>query len=531
MNIRPTERFALLLIGALLVLRALYLFTHAVDSDEPQNLHVVYQWAKGQLPYRDTFDNHTPLLHALFLPFAGLVGENANVVLLARLFLVPISFGSVWLFYVLCRRLFDRPVALWSVAITLALADWSLKSIEFRPDILWMFCWFAALCVIVRPERRPTTTAFFLAGLLLGAAGASSVKTAFLLPALGLGWAVTWAFSTSFREAYPWPTIVRCSLASILGLAIVPGAIAAFFASQGAFDDMLTCIYAVNKDPFLTERSWIAFVLFPVAFAVTFYLVRPGGLRPGYRGAVFLSAAAFTLAIIGFAPFEALAKQTLLPAYPLLIATACQIALTFRPWSDREVNVGGGIVASALTLAMLVGSPPLADGTAPQREMLAAVLDHTQPTDHVLDRKGETVFRPRPVYLAYVRSTTREMNAGGLEAPDPSRLRETATAYAIEHTSSYTEDMKDHVRENYLSTTGEQLRVAGAILKPSFEDGRWIDRLPIEIPGDYLIIEPDGTTTTHRIESAEPEVFEFPDREQRTLFWKPAYDSGLRPEI
>jgi hypothetical protein len=90
-----SEKLPLILIGGLLALRALYLFTHGVDSYEPQNLHVVYRWWKGDLPYLGQFDNHTPLLHWMFLPFAALVGENANVVVLARLALVPLSFGAV----------------------------------------------------------------------------------------------------------------------------------------------------------------------------------------------------------------------------------------------------------------------------------------------------------------------------------------------------------------------------------------------------------------------------------------------------
>ncbi len=484
-NLRPTERTTLFIIGALLLLRALYLFTHGVDSDEPQNLHVVYQWAHGYLPYRDTFDNHTPLFHALFLPFIALIGENANIIVLVRLALVPLSFGILGLIYILFRQLFDRTVALWSLAVTLALADWSLKSIEFRPDVLWAFLWFAALLVLVRPDLPVRPRTFFLAGILLGASAAASVKTVFLLPALAVGWGAAWAFSASFRQAHPWSIIWRCLIASVLGFAIVPAAVAAFFAAQGALPDMLRCIYSINKDPFLTERSWIFFAAFPFSLALAAWIsFRPrSDSRSAYRSAVFLTAATYTLLIIGFAPFEALAKQTFLPAYPLLLAAACQLVLTIRPWRDWQINALGGTACGGLTIAMLIGSPPLADGTAPQRELLAAIIEHTNPGDTVMDLKGETLFRRRPVYLAYVGNTSRAMEAGDLPAPDPARLRVTATAYAVESTSSLPEAMQNFIRENYLSTTGNQLRVAGKILKPSFDAGHWIERTPVAIPG------------------------------------------------
>ncbi len=523
---RPTERAALTVIGALLVLRAIALFTHGVDSDEPQNLHVIYRWAAGDLPYRDVFDNHTPLFHFLFLPFAWIVGENPNVVVLARLTLIPLSFGSVALLYLLFRRLCDRRTALWSLAITLALADWALKSIELRPDILWMFLWFAALLALVRPAGTPR---FFLAGLLLGASAAASVKTAFLLPALAIGWAGAWALSSDFRASFPWSAIIRRALAAVFGFAIVPGLVAAYFASQGALDEMLYSIYSINKDPFLTDRSWIFFVGLPFAIALTALLTREGTLRAAYQGAVFLTAAAYTLAIIGFGPYESLAKQTFLPAYPLLIAVACQFVFTIRPWRDWQINAIAGTTCLGLTLAMVIGSPPWQVGSAEQRALLTAVLAHTKPDDPVMDLKGETIFRRRPVHLIYVGNTTREMEAGNLAAPDPSRLATTGTGFAIERTSSFPAEMREFLRENYLSTTENQLRVAGKILKPSFESGKWIERLPIAIPGDYVIVENDVVTDTLTLVATPEHVFEFPDRPQRTLFWRSAWEDGLRP--
>ncbi len=526
MRFTRTERTALFVIAALLVLRAVSIFTHGVDSDEPQNLHVIYRWAAGDLPYRDVFDNHTPLLHLLLLPFAWIVGENPNVVVLARLTLIPVSFGSVALLYFLFRRLLDRPVALWALAVTLALADWSLKSIELRPDILWMFLWFAALLALVRPDRTPR---FFLAGLLLGASAAASVKTAFLLPALAIGWAGAWALSREFRATFAWPAILRRALAAALGFAVVPGLVAAYFAGQGALDDMLYGIYAINKDPLLTDRSWIFFVGLPLTVGLAALFTRRADLRQAYRAAVFLTAAAYTLAIIGFGPYESLAKQTFLPAYPLLIAAACQFVLTVRPWRDWQITLIAGSACLGLTTAMLVGSPPWRDGTADQRDLLTAVLAHTSPDDHLMDLKGETIFRRRPVHLVYVGNTTREMEAGNLPAPDPALLGATATGYSIERTSSFPQTMRTFLRENYLSTEGGHLRAAGKILKPSFEDGKWIERLPIAVAGDYVIVEAGQVTDTLTLKTSHEHVFEFLDRPQRFLIWRSAWDSGLRP--
>src|ERR1700676_214435 len=50
------------------------------NSDEPQHLHVVWAWANGMLPYKDVFDNHSPLFQAISAPLFALLGKRADIV-------------------------------------------------------------------------------------------------------------------------------------------------------------------------------------------------------------------------------------------------------------------------------------------------------------------------------------------------------------------------------------------------------------------------------------------------------------------
>ncbi len=95
-------------------------------------------------------------------PLRAAAGETPMSLLLARLAQIPLSFGVVALFYGLARRLADRTTALWATALTLALADWSLKAVEFRPDVLWTALWFGALWVLV--AGKPGWRVFLPAG-------------------------------------------------------------------------------------------------------------------------------------------------------------------------------------------------------------------------------------------------------------------------------------------------------------------------------------------------------------------------------
>src|SRR5205814_4504605 len=91
-------------------LRVLYLFHHQVDSDEPQHLHVAWAWTKGLVPYRDVFDNHTPLFHHLAAPFVALAGERADIVLLARFAMLPFFAAALALVASIGRAVFGPRV-------------------------------------------------------------------------------------------------------------------------------------------------------------------------------------------------------------------------------------------------------------------------------------------------------------------------------------------------------------------------------------------------------------------------------------
>ena len=67
-----------------------------MDSDEPQHLHVVWNWSQGRVAYRDFFDNHTPLFHLLMAPLLCLLGERADILNVMRLFVIPFYLVSIW---------------------------------------------------------------------------------------------------------------------------------------------------------------------------------------------------------------------------------------------------------------------------------------------------------------------------------------------------------------------------------------------------------------------------------------------------
>src|SRR2546428_3591093 len=179
------ERRALLaLSAATLLLRVAYAFAYPVDSDEPQHLHIAWAWTKGLLPYRDVFDNHAPLFHALSAPLVAIIGENPRILLLMRLAMIPIFAAALGGSYSLGRSLFGARVGAWAALLCGLGPTFFFKSVEYRADVLWAALWVLAMAALL--GWRLDTRRAFRGGLLAGACLAVSLKTVMLLSALGI---------------------------------------------------------------------------------------------------------------------------------------------------------------------------------------------------------------------------------------------------------------------------------------------------------------------------------------------------------
>jgi Dolichyl-phosphate-mannose-protein mannosyltransferase len=233
------------------------------------------------------------------------------------------------LIYLIARRFADRELALRTLATTLAFADWSLKSVEFRPDVLWSCLWFLAVYIVSKEGEQLNIARFFLAGFTLGGALCASIKTAFLLPALALGWLGAWFLCADLRRCLPPKNAGYGAVLAAAGFVMPPAALFGWLSSQGASAEILKfCLFEVNRAAFEPGRILLAPLLGSIC-----PVARLENKTKGCRGNCdrdFLSVSALPVALIGFSP--ELRKQTLLPAYPLLILFA---------WQSRPISCVG----------------------------------------------------------------------------------------------------------------------------------------------------------------------------------------------
>jgi len=148
-----------------------------VDSDEVEHLHVSWLVAQGLTPYRDFWQNHSPLFWYLLAP-AVAAFQSASVLVFARilaaaLFLAVAAASGWW-----CWRVYRSRAAAIAAALIVLAPGVRLEGAWLRPDQLAALLAVAALAVVA--AGRPSPLQALLAGAALGLSVCLTPKTSLL---------------------------------------------------------------------------------------------------------------------------------------------------------------------------------------------------------------------------------------------------------------------------------------------------------------------------------------------------------------
>jgi hypothetical protein len=477
---------ALLLLGA--ALRIVMAWRFRVASDEPQHLHVVWAWVRGALPYRDVFDNHMPLFHLLSAPALLVVGERPTAVLWMRLLMLPQWGAALLVTALIGRRLFSPRVGAWSAVLAGFCPLFFFCSLEYRPDVLWTGLWL--LAVLIAIGGAPTARRGFVLGVVLGTAAAVSLKTMLMLLAFGIAAPLTVWLAPAGRR--PWRRALSSGAAAAAGCVLAPGLVAAFFLARGAFGAFLYGTVWHNASPtFETgDRAAVRIVATALMILGTYgarSIVRQAAsLELGLRRAfVLLVVVTYAALLIGLWPLWS--RQDDLPAIPLvaILVTGGLVALR-RPSGTILIALATGIEVAAVVL----------NGSVRLREADRAVAFETDVLrlvhagEPVLDPKGDTVFRRRPIYWV-LEGVTKARMRGGLLADDfAGRLVATHTRVVAGNVENLPPSTRQWVRAHYLRVA-RYPRVGGVLVAGlRFDAVR--GGFEVGIPAEYVIVEPSG---------------------------------------
>jgi 4-amino-4-deoxy-L-arabinose transferase-like glycosyltransferase len=180
---RPYRIIILLLILFAFFFRIPLLEIRYFDPDEFQHLHGAHQIYHGQIPYRDYFDHHTPLLHFILSALYPIFGEEIDIVFAARWLMMVFTAAILYLTYLLTRMLYKDDTGLIAVLFLSYVLMFLEKTIEIRPDVPAVALWLASLIFMVKGIRRNSASFsplwFLFSGLCIGTAIMFTQKSLF----------------------------------------------------------------------------------------------------------------------------------------------------------------------------------------------------------------------------------------------------------------------------------------------------------------------------------------------------------------
>ena len=467
-----------------------------MNSDEPQHLHVAWVVAHGGIQYHDVFDNHSPLFSLAMAPIVRAIGERPDIVVLSRLVMIPLVLTSLALVWLIGARLYSKRVGLWAAAATLVVPDFALASVEYRTDQLWTTAWMATLAALFLGRATPRRA--LLCGIFLGVSFCASMKTSMLAVSLALGWVA--AALLARGGGLSSHRLARLTLAGLGGTILVPGVVAAHFASKGAFQDLAYGTIAHNVVPGLGSwgRASTRILLLPLLLPPLLWIARrvvaaaPDSGTGVRRGALFLGAGIYYAAIQAAWPL--ITRQDFLPFIPMaaivtmpFLLGLVESARSRQPlaplhWLGRHASSFALILAIAKTQS--VERPWAENDVGVQAAFLSEVLRMTRPTDPVMDVKGETIFRARPYFYALESVTCARIERGTLRDSIAERLVATRTPVAVLDTHEFPKRGRAFLRANYIRAGS--LRYVGAELGPP--DGNGMRRFEIRVPQQYALV-------------------------------------------
>ncbi|NBD12448.1 hypothetical protein [Corallococcus silvisoli] len=397
-------RWGLGVVLGVLALQAVRLSLHkAFSIDEFQYAHSAWLMAHGQVPYRDFFEVHFPLVYQLLAPLFRLLGDDPrNVLALRAAMLVPLAGAGVSVF--LLNRREGRIAALLAPLLLLSTPAFLHFATEVRPDALTAALFLGALAALT---VRSAPSSFFAGALLIASAWGSQKALFFggLVGAVLVG-------DLLLRRGRP-PALIAAPRAFVLGLLTASGAVAAYLTVTDSWSAWWhwCFVWASEHQRHYPGFSWREYLLPILGEQPAFFLLATVGFiatsLSQWRDArtqdlllVVAVPATFGAYALQRAPFP----YSLLPFLGVLSPFAARGAVAVLAWLRTPliravglVGLGGLFAVQAAHVEALMDG----GGNARQREVLARIATLTGPRDVVYDNSGGFVSRPHAHFYFY----------------------------------------------------------------------------------------------------------------------------------
>ena len=407
--------------------------------DEFQYAHAAWLVAGGQMPYRDFFEVHFPLVYQILAPVFVIAGDDPTAIVGLRLGMLPflaLACGGVAILNARQGRL----AALAAPVLLLALPAFVTLATEIRPDAIAAALFLASLGLL-RVERVSDRLCGAGSGFLLAASAWGSQKAAFYGSIFALTLLVDLAARRGDRVRGDRP-LLRSPAAFVGGVVAGVAVVAIYLTATGSWAAWWNWrfTWAVEHQrhypgfpwrryfvPILVDAPWL-FLLAAWGLVRTLRALRERGRDATWDPDMLLVGALVST-------FASFALQRAPFPYSFLAFLAIVTVFAGRGVGDLLATEARPAVRLTLATALLVVlavqsvtlSTILADSNAAQLTVLARVGRLTSPDDAAYDNSGGYVARPHTYSYYYTDSFLRESQAETLARDVPRAIVEQGT--------------------------------------------------------------------------------------------------------
>lgn len=399
--------------------------TAHIDPDESQHLHAAWLVASGRAPYRDFWENHTPLFYYLLAPLMWSFTDRPAVYTAGRAMMALLTIPTLVLVYRLARRLGSRVAAL-AVLLLAVQSRFAEYTTQVRPDVPALIAWLATLLALVRWREDGRSTWLWVTGFALGVYAALTPKAVYgavgvVVVLLVAGRDERRGFLRSISELTSLVAAASVPLLGLLGWLRMtggPGALAGFVADV---------VIGNLRYPDFTRQlpdSDEGLIIYVLAVIGAVLIIRRHGRRvflSPLHGPLLLTAGVLTT-FLTFPRTPAVYRYTWLPVL-VVAAVYASVALIAGIDYARARRSSLSRVAASVMLVVITVIPVGASvlnlrrdrhKNAHQMARMRAELTYACPGEPVLDGTAFAVFRPSAYHFHVLVHGLRSWIAAGV---------------------------------------------------------------------------------------------------------------------
>ncbi|MBI3781655.1 MAG: glycosyltransferase family 39 protein [candidate division NC10 bacterium] len=409
-----------------LVMRLPLLFYAPYEPDEFEHLHAAWAVAHGQVPFRDFWQLHPPLLYYLMAPVFTMLGEDLRIIYVARGFVFLCILLILLQLYRIARECFDSLTGLLAVLLLSYVLLHFQASYFFRPDTLEALVVIVGLWRFMRAWRSHRRIEFVASGAILGVGFWVLSKALFPLAGLSL----VFVLSSVLRRPAGALRSNFVGMLFFLGAFAIPVVLGGFLLwAAGALPNFLrwgvihTFRYPVHFSAIRAllpevNLTFLALAVVGIVRAVARANVMDEfHLSPILAGSMTAAAFLFLMpapnpqSALPFIPVAAMyAAEVLRWVFKRALPSEGSVALTHGKPGAPAIRLPGRLTWACLAalLTSMACAPPLWDLVADlprfrkaavrTNQTIRFVLSLAPPGDSVYDAHGLYIFRPHATY-------------------------------------------------------------------------------------------------------------------------------------